>query len=148
MPETKTDTTTSHDAVKTQIDSTNALTKALGDAVALKTKELQTELDKRLLEVDALKKQNIDLNNVIENDLKADLKMRIMAKSNLTQSDLEKKTVTELQQIDSILSVGKGADATYKNIRAGNATASDSRMTVGSLFGKTKEQILAMGGDF
>jgi len=131
-------TMTSHDAVKTQLAS-----------LTLKTAELEKALDEVTLERDALKKQTVELASVIENDLKADLKLRIIAKSDFSEKDLETKTVQELQQIDEILSTSKkGGDATYKPIRVGTASASDARMTVGSLFGKTRDEILKMGGDF
>ncbi len=149
MSEKKTDATVSHDAVKSQIDETNLLTKALTDAVALKTKQLQEELEQTKTERDALQKQNLELRNTIEGDLKADAIVRIMKKGDFKLADLETKKFHELQQIDAILSsAGKGLDPTYKQIRVGNASQSDARGTVGNLYGKSKAEILAMGGDF
>jgi len=88
------------------------------------------------------------LASVIETDLKADLKLKIMAKSDFKDSDLQPLKVEQLQQIDETLSRTKGGDtASYKPIRAGN-DSSAGRTTVGDLYGKTREQILAMKGDF
>jgi hypothetical protein len=39
-------------------------------------------------------------------------------------------------------------DAVYKPIRAGSAAQSEARLTVGSLFGLTREEILKKGGEF
>jgi hypothetical protein len=97
----------------------------------------------------ALKAQNIQLASVIENDLKADLKLKIMAKGDYKESDLEPLKVEQLQQIDETLSRGKGIDsvASYKSIHAGNDSET-GRMTVGNLFNKTRKEILEMGGNF
>jgi len=84
------------------------------------------------------------LASVIENDLKANLKLGIRAKSTYTDSDLETLTLEQLQTIDQTLSMGKGVDSTFKPIRVGRDTANKGRLTVGSTFGKTREQILAM----
>lgn len=95
-----------------------------------------------------LKKQNIELASVIETDLKADLKLKIMSKSDFKEADLELLKVEQLQQIDETLMKSKGADSvSYKPIRAGN-DSDKGRGTVGNLYGKTREQILAMQGDF
>lgn len=96
----------------------------------------------------SLKKQNIELASVIENDLKADLKVKIMAKGDFKEADLEPLKVEQLQQIDETLSKSKGADSvSYKPIRSGN-DSSIGRTTVGDLYGKTRQQILDMKGDF
>lgn len=110
---------------------------------------LDKALKQHIAENEALRKQNVELASVIENDLKAGLKMTIQAGSNYKASDLETLTLEQLQQIDQTLSMGKPmTDATYKNIRAGTASTQKGPTTVGSLFGKTREQILAMQGDF
>jgi len=101
-------------------------------------------------EVKNLKKQNIELASVIETDLKADLKLKIMSKGDFKDADLEPLKIEQLQQIDETLSRSKGADsmnASYKPIRAGNDSQT-GRTTVGNLYGKTREQILAEGGNF
>jgi hypothetical protein len=96
----------------------------------------------------ALKAQNVQLASVIENDLKADVKLKILARTDYKASDLEPLTIEQLQQIDVTLSRTKGGDAaTYKSIHAGNDSQA-GRTTVGDLYGKTREQILAMQGDF
>jgi hypothetical protein len=95
-----------------------------------------------------LKAQNVQLASVIETDLKADLKLKIMAKGDYKDADLEPLKVEQLQQIDETLSRGRGADSvSYKPIRAGNDT-NTGRMTIGDLYGKTPQQIRDMKGDF
>lgn len=96
-----------------------------------------------------LKKQNIELASVIENDLKTDLKLKIMSKSDFKDSDLELLKVEQLQQIDETLmkSIGAASVSSYKSIRAGN-DSQKGKTTVGNLFGLTRAQILAKGGDF
>jgi len=107
-------------------------------------------LDTLCVENKALRKQNVELASVIENDLKADLKLKIRARSKYTDADLEKLTVEQLQQIDETLSLGKGIDTStpYKSIRAGDTADHAGRLTAGNLYGKTRKEILEMEGDF
>jgi hypothetical protein len=108
-----------------------------------------TKEAKRLTEENkSLKRQCVQLASVIENDLKADLILKIMAKSDYKQSDLTDLKVEQLQTIDETLSRSKGLDSVYKPIRAGTATEKSARTTVGSLYGKSRKEILEMGGDF
>ena len=97
----------------------------------------------------ALRLQLEQANSIIENDLKADLILKIQAASEYTEADLLTLTPSQLQTIEETLSKSKGFEVatSYKNIRAGNASA-DSRLTVGSLYGKSREDIIKMGGDF
>ena len=99
-------------------------------------------------EIKDLKRTNVQLAAVIENDLKADLKLKIMAKSDYKESDLTDLKVEQLQTIDETLSRSKGLDAVYKPIRAGTASTSEGRLTVGSLYNKSRKEILEMGGEF
>lgn len=97
-----------------------------------------------------LKKQCIELASVIETDLKSDLKLKIMSKGDFKEADLESLKIEQLQQIDEVLSRSKGADslgASFKSVRAGNASES-ARMTIGDLYGKSRKEILEMGGNF
>ena len=117
-------------------------------ALTLDNARMQKENMQLIEENKLLKKQNVELASVIENDLKADLKLKIMAKSDFKEADLEPLKVEQLQQIDETLSKSKGADTvSYKPIRTGG-DSSLGRTTVGNLYGKTKEQILAMQGEF
>jgi len=102
------------------------------------------ELERLTEENEAFRKQNVELASVIENDLKANLKLGIRAKSTYTDSDLETLTLEQLQTIDQTLSMGKGVDSTFKPIRVGRDTANKGRLTVGSTYGKTRAEILAM----
>ena len=109
-------------------------------------------LTKRVAELEdenkALKRQTVELANVIENDLKADLMLKIMTKSDYKESDLIDLKAEQLQTIDETLSRSKGVDSVYKPIRAGTAGDMSARNTVGSLYGKTRKEILEMGGEF
>lgn len=116
--------------------------------LTLDNANIKKELERLMDENKSLKRQNVQLANVIENDLKADLTVKIMAKSDYKQSDLEDLKVEQLQTIDETLSRSKGLDSVYKPIRAGTASKSEGRSTVGSLYGKSRKEILEMGGDF
>ena len=132
MTETKTDLDVT---IKTQLASL-----LLENGNLKKTAEALTEDNKRL------SKQCMQLATVIENELKSDLMIKIMAKGDYKQSDLEPLTIEQLQAIDATLTKAKGATATYKPIRTGN-DSTESRMTVGSLYGKTRSEILASKGE-
>jgi hypothetical protein len=95
-------------------------------------------------ENEAFRKQNVELASVIENDLKGQLITIIQARSKYTDSDLEVLSLEQLQAIDETLSMGKGVDSTFKPIRVGRDSADSNRLTVGSTYGKTRDQILAM----
>jgi len=109
------------------------------------------DVDKLTTENKALRKQNVELASVIENDLKADLKLKVRARSKYTDADLESLTVEQLQQIDETLTKGKGIDnssVAYKSIRAGDTADHAGLLTVGSLYGKSRKEILKSQGEF
>ena len=117
-------------------------------SLTLDNARLTTENTRLMDENKALKAQNVELASVIETDLKSDLKVKIMAKSEFKEADLEPLKVEQLQQIDETLSKSKGAaSAVYKPIRT-TGDAAVGRATVGNLYGKTRAEILKMGGDF
>lgn len=98
----------------------------------------------------ALRVQLTQANSIIENDLKSDLILKIQAASDYTETDLLALSPSQLQTIDETLSKSKNfetAASKYKSIRAGNASE-NTNMTVGNLYGKSKEEIVKMGGDF
>jgi len=109
------------------------------------------DIDKLAAENKALRKQNVELASVIETDLKADLKLKVRARSQYTDADLENLTIEQLQQIDETLAKGKGIDnssVAYKSIRAGDTADHAGLLTVGSLYGKKREDILKSEGEF
>jgi len=130
---------------KTALDST---VKAQLASLTVKNNTLEKENQKLSEENKALKKQNVQLANVIETDLKADVKLRILAISDYRESDLEDLPIEQLQQIEETLSKAKGIDASYKSIRAGGASERATSLTVGSLYGKNRKQILESEGEF
>ena len=139
MTDEKTKTETAMDStVKVQLAS-----------ITLDNAILQKENTQLLDENKALKTQNVQLASVIETDLKADLKMKIMSKGDFKDADLEPLKIEQLQQIDETLSRSKGVDSavSFKSIRTGNASGA-GRMTIGDLYGKSRKQILEMGGTF
>lgn len=131
---------------ETAIDSTVSVQLA---SITLDNGRLTTENKQLIEENKALKAQNIQLASVIETDLKADLKLKIMAMGDYKDSDLEPLKVEQMQQILETLSRGRGIDtvASYKSIHAGNDSET-GRMTVGNLFNKTRKEILEMEGKF
>jgi len=111
----------------------------------------KNELERITAENKVLRKQNVELASVIENDLKADLKLKVRARSKYTDADLESLTIEQLQQIDETLTKGKGIDSSsvaYKSIRAGDTADNEGRLTIGSLYGKTRKEILESAGEF
>ena len=131
---------------ETAMDSTVKVQLA---SITLDNARLQKENTQLLDENKALKTQNVQLASVIETDLKADLKMKIMSKGDFKDADLEPLKIEQLQQIDETLSRSKVGDSavSFKSIRTGNASDA-GRMTIGDLYGKSKKQILEMGGNF
>lgn len=132
---------------KTEIASDTI--KTANAKLTLDNAHLTNENTKLADENKALRTQLELSNSIIENDLKADLIMKIQAASDYPETDLLKLSPSQLQTIEETLSKSKPAIATeqYKSIRAGSASA-DSKLTVGNLYMKTREEIQKMGGDF
>ena len=125
--------------------------KTANAALALENAQLKNANAAITEENNDLRTQLEQANTVIENDLKADLILKIQAASDYQEPDLLQMTPTQLQTIEETLAKSKGyatasQGSVYKSIRAGNASAEQDRLTVGNLYGKTREQILAMGG--
>ena len=134
---------------KTTASSTT--TQVQWDKQAQELDEAKQTIGEQNKEITSLKRQLTEANRFIESDLKSDLKSRIRKKSNFNDADLEDKSVEQLQQIDTTLSMGKlapSAAATFKSIRAGAASAGKGTLTVGSLFGKSRKEILESEGEF
>lgn len=128
--------------------ASDATVKAQLASLTLERERLTNENTRLDTENQQLRKQNVELANVIENDLIAEAKMRIMASSNYREEDLQKLAIDDLQRIEETLSKTKGDPALpYKTIRATGASK-PTNLTVGSLYGKTREEILESGGDF
>ena len=129
--------------------ATDATVKMQLSSLTLDNAQLQTENTRLADENKALKAQNVELASVIENDLKADLKVKILALSDFKEAELEPLKVEQLQGILETLNKGKAGDTatSYKPIRTGGSS-DRGRSTVGSLYGKTRKQILEMGGEF
>jgi len=138
MTDKKTDTTVSkNDTVENTLKQW-AIDKA----------ELVNENTNLKEELAKAKHKLLELDNIVQSDIRADAIMRITMRSNFTRGELESLPVNDLLKIEETLSKTKGVDATYKPIRAGTASESQSRMTAGNLFGKSRKEILDMGGDF
>lgn len=135
---------------KPKVTALNDSVKVQLSSMTLQLTELKKDYQRIENENKALKKQNVELASVIENDLKADLKVRIMARGEYKETDLEDLTVEQLQMVDETLSRSKGASATFpfKSINAGTASTGSGRMTVGNLYGKSRKEILESGGEF
>ena len=128
--------------------ATDATVSVQLSSLTLDNARLQKENTELTDENKRLKAQNVQLASVIETDLKADLKLKIMAQSDFKEADLEPLNAEQLQQIVKTLSRSKGtAGVSYKPIRTLSDTSA-GRTTVGNLFGKTRKEILDMGGEF
>jgi putative lipoic acid-binding regulatory protein len=116
-------------------------------SLTLDVARLNKENQQLTEESKGLKRQVVQLTNVIDTDLTSDLKMKILATGDYNEADLEDLKVEQLQTIHEILSKAKvKGDTVYKPIRVGAATP--ARGTIGNLFGKTRKEILEMGGEF
>jgi hypothetical protein len=123
---------TASDTVKTQLAKTS-----------IELAALRSEVGRYKTENDALKQMNIDLTNVIETDLKADLILKIQAasKGKYTPNDLQHLQVEQLKNIEEVLYKAGNFEntASYKTIRAGAASFDHSaRLTVGNLYKQPK----------
>jgi len=135
---TKKPTTTANETVASQ------LANATLRASEFKTRYLQKDAENKLL-----KRQLTEANKVIEGELRTDLMVHIQAKSDgFSKIELDNKSIQELQQIDATLAKAKGVQSTYKNIRAAGDSEQQGNLTVGSLYGLTRKEILAKGGEF
>lgn len=133
---------------KPKTETANDIVEHQLDTLSSNNVRLQKANDALVSELNSVKKQNTQLGSVIENQLKADLKIDIRGRSDYKDSDLESMTYAQLKQIDDTLSRTKGGDtATYKSIHAGNDTQT-GRTTVGDLYGKTRKEILDLKGEF
>jgi hypothetical protein len=129
--------------------ASDATVKAQLASLTLKTEALTQELETKTAENQVLRKQNVELASVIENDLKAESKLRIMAASDYKEEELTNLPIEQLQQIEATLNKSKGdAALAYKSIRASADIAHANNLTVGSLYGKSRKEILESGGAF
>jgi len=135
------------DEIKTEIASDTY--KTANAKLALDKAHFEKLFTEASEENKVLRAQLEQSNNIIENDLKSDLIIRIQSASEYKETDLLSLSPSQLQTIEETLSKSKNFDVatSFKSIRAGSASTS-SNMTVGSLYGKTAKEIQAMGGDF
>ena len=134
---------------KKQKAATDTVNVQLG-TLTLDNAKLQKDIETLLEENKNLKKQIVELASVIENDLKADLKVKILAISDFKEAELEPLKAEQLQGILETLSKSKAGDTatSYKPIRTAGDSSDKGRTTVGNLFNKTRKEILEMGGEF
>lgn len=144
MTETKKQATASPTKKPEKIETPSDTVKTQLATASLQIASLTAERDMLKQENVELKQANLDLTNVLENDLKSDLIVRIQAASQnkYTPNELQHLNVEKLKDIEEVL-VKAGAftnPATFKNINAGNAGFNhDARLTVGSLYKNPKE---------
>ena len=100
-------------------------------------------------EVEELKKINMKMAEIEDARLTTELSTDIQKIGNFSAKDLENMKTEEMLRIKEILLRGKGVtpEGFFKPIRAGNA-AENAKLTVGSLYGKTRKEILDSGGNF
>lgn len=125
--------------------------KTANAALALENAQVKTANATLTQENEALRTQLEQANTIIENDLKAELAVRILSASEYKEEDLMNLSPSQLQTIEETLTKSKGYASTqpnlYKSIRAGNASQKTSRLTVGNLYGKTREELMKIGGE-
>ena len=125
--------------------------KTANAALALENAQVKTANATLTQENEALRTQLEQANTIIENDLKADLILKIQNASDYQETDLLQMTPSQLQTIEETLTKSKGYASTqpnpYKSIRAGNASQKTNRLTVGNLYGKTREELMKLGGE-
>lgn len=128
--------------------ATNPTVKKQLDRLMQTAHDLQADKDFLIKENKALKKQLAESNNMWEVEVKRDDIAKIKAMSDYTQNELENMKPEEITRLLSAMTRVKGATKSpYKPIRAAGDTKPKGNTTVGSLFGKTREEILAMGGE-
>ena len=101
-------------------------------------------------EVEDLKKVNIKMAEIEDARLATELSTDIQKIGTFSAADLEGMKTEEMLRIKEILLRSKGVtpEGFFKPIRAGNASSNeDTRLTVGSTYGKTREEILKSGGE-
>jgi predicted nucleic acid-binding Zn-ribbon protein len=130
MPETKKEKKqeTASDTVKTQLAK-----------FSIENAALLSENTRLKDEKTALMQQNIDLANVIENDLKADIIVKIQgaSKGRYQRNELQSLNIEQLKNIEEVLQKTGAFESTttFKSIRAGAAAFDHSaRLTVGNLY--------------
>ena len=101
-------------------------------------------------EVEDLKKVNMKMAEIEDARLTTELSTDIQKIGTFSAADLEGMKTEEMLHIKEILLRSKGVtpEGFFKPIRAGNASSNeDTRLTVGSTYGKTREEILKSGGE-
>jgi hypothetical protein len=99
-------------------------------------------------EVEELKKINMKMAEIEDARLTTELSTDIQKIANYSDEDLEGMKTEQMLNVKEILlrSKGTSAEAFYKPIRAGNASTENANLTVGNLYGKTREDLLKSGG--
>jgi len=140
-PKTETDKT--YKDIAFDATMTRQLQQLTLDNAQLKERNLFLESQYKLAQ-----KQFEVANDVIETDLKAGLILKLVATTDYKRDTLETLKVEKLQEIDKAISMTKGGSpALFKPIRAGN-DSQEGKLTIGDLYGKSRKQILEMGGSF
>lgn len=132
------------------------------DRLKLKNAKVEAALDAVTQELvvakEALKKIESDYNAEVATKLKMDIQMVLDLSDDERDKLCHGKTDEELSQmLDNFVTATKtrtpGEPGTFKHIRTGAAKPREygdttENLTVGNLCGKTREEILAMGGKF
>jgi len=129
---------------KTMVDSTKV-------ADTLRIAKLTAENDAQTKEINELKRTLKSQNDILENKLKVDSILNIKAMSDYKDAELEALSIEDLQKLEVALTRSKGIDSSsvsYKSIRAGDSEDHAGRLTVGSLYGKSRKEILESAGEF
>jgi hypothetical protein len=129
---------------KQNITSTNV-------ADTLRIAKLTAQVDEQTTEIKELKRALKSQNDILENKLKVESILNIKTMSDYKDAELEALSIEDLQTLETALSRGKGIDSSrvaYKSIRAGDTADQAGQLTVGSLYGKSRKEILESEGEF
>jgi hypothetical protein len=109
---------------------------------------LKTAVAALTQEVENLKRTNMKMAEIEDARLTSELTTDIKRIANYSDEDLEGMKTEQMLNVKEILlrSKGTSAEAFYKPIRAGNASTENANLTVGNLYGKTREDLLKSGG--
>lgn len=109
---------------------------------------LKTAVAALTQEVENLKRTNMKMAEIEDARLTSELTTDIKRIANYSDEDLEGMKTEQMLNVKEILlrSKGTSAEAFYKPIRAGNDSTENANLTVGNLYGKTREDLLKSGG--
>lgn len=111
---------------------------------AIELKEAKILIDSQTEEIQKLKRQLTESTAVIDNELRAGFYQMLLGSTDFTKAELDEMATEDLQKLCQTLSRTKrDAKTPFLSIRAGgDADHPGNRLTVGSLYGIKRDEIL------